>query len=337
MVLSADKLLKAYPVGSGTVPKTARDLMRDAAFGWKYGLGPPSVEDGTAPSSFIIIFDQHPKFWLTHPRRATVLRTATFAFVFQHLLILPVLKQPTYQAISEATATYWTNFAKHGDPNGEGVPAWPAFSDANPVVMYFSQTPHTARFHAGSSTSSTPISHGGEPRGRGMGKITDFRMKTLMLFCAMIAAGLLVIAQQPAPVESGSLREPLKTGATVYRGVPFAAPPIGDLRWRAPRPPIAWEGVRKADRFAPNPVQEMRESFGPWTAEYQPQGAVRSEKDRLYLTFGPGEIGRRRTSGDGVHPGRGIHRWIGQLSGVQWQEPCGRKILVVVAISSTTA
>jgi len=45
--------------------------------------------------------------------------------------------------ISEAMATYWTNFAKYGNPNGEGVPEWPAFSDANPVVMYFNQTPHT--------------------------------------------------------------------------------------------------------------------------------------------------------------------------------------------------
>ena len=42
-------------------------------------------------------------------------------------------------------ATYWANFAKRGDPNGEGVPAWPAFSDANPAVMYFAQTPHTGR------------------------------------------------------------------------------------------------------------------------------------------------------------------------------------------------
>ena len=40
-------------------------------------------------------------------------------------------------------STYWVNFAKHGDPNGKGVPAWPAFSDKNPQVMYFNQTPHT--------------------------------------------------------------------------------------------------------------------------------------------------------------------------------------------------
>lgn len=44
--------------------------------------------------------------------------------------------------ISEAMATYWTNFAKYGDPNGQGVPQWPAFSDANPAVMHFAQTPH---------------------------------------------------------------------------------------------------------------------------------------------------------------------------------------------------
>jgi para-nitrobenzyl esterase len=34
-----------------------------------------------------------------------------------------------------------------------------------------------------------------------------------------------------------------------WKGIPYAAPPVGDLRWKAPRPPEAWEGVRKADRF----------------------------------------------------------------------------------------
>ena len=39
--------------------------------------------------------------------------------------------------------TYWTNFAKYGDPNGKGVPSWPAFSDQHPELMYFAGTPHT--------------------------------------------------------------------------------------------------------------------------------------------------------------------------------------------------
>ena len=42
-----------------------------------------------------------------------------------------------------------------------------------------------------------------------------------------------------------------KTGLTVYRGIPFAAPPVGDLRWRAPQPAAKWDGVRQAAKFAP--------------------------------------------------------------------------------------
>lgn len=40
-----------------------------------------------------------------------------------------------------------------------------------------------------------------------------------------------------------------------FKGVPFAAPPIGDLRWRAPVKPAAWDGIRKADRFSPMCIQ----------------------------------------------------------------------------------
>jgi enterochelin esterase family protein len=40
-------------------------------------------------------------------------------------------------------ATYWTIFAKYGDPNGEGLPKWPAFSEQHPELMYFAGTPHT--------------------------------------------------------------------------------------------------------------------------------------------------------------------------------------------------
>jgi enterochelin esterase family protein len=45
--------------------------------------------------------------------------------------------------ISDVMVTYWTNFAKYGDPNGKGIAQWPAFSDAHPTYMYLAGTPHT--------------------------------------------------------------------------------------------------------------------------------------------------------------------------------------------------
>jgi para-nitrobenzyl esterase len=37
---------------------------------------------------------------------------------------------------------------------------------------------------------------------------------------------------------------------TVFKGIPYAEPPLGNLRWTAPRPPLSWEGVRNADHFS---------------------------------------------------------------------------------------
>ena len=41
----------------------------------------------------------------------------------------------------------------------------------------------------------------------------------------------------------------------VYAGIPFAAPPVGELRWKEPQPPASWDGVRKCDTFAPRSMQ----------------------------------------------------------------------------------
>lgn len=76
---------------------------------------------------------------------------------------------------------------------------------------------------------------------------------------------------------------PTDKGVAVFKGVPFAVPPVGDLRWRAPRDPAAWTGVRKADRFGANCMQSGGggKGFGPWTTEYIIQDPV--AEDCLYL------------------------------------------------------
>jgi para-nitrobenzyl esterase len=46
-----------------------------------------------------------------------------------------------------------------------------------------------------------------------------------------------------------------KTGLNVFKGIPYAAPPVGPLRWKPPQPAIAWQAVRKADHFGPRCMQ----------------------------------------------------------------------------------
>ena len=151
----AENLLKAYPTDSGTVPKTARDLARDAAFGWHTWIWARLQSKMGKSKAFYYYFDQHPDYPEGSPRAGYGSpHGQDVAYVFQHLDASNPQTTKTDLDISEAMATYWTNFAKHGDPSGEGVPVWPSFSDANPVVMYFSQTPHTGPVPSAGSLKS---------------------------------------------------------------------------------------------------------------------------------------------------------------------------------------
>ena len=59
------------------------------------------------------------------------------------------------------------------------------------------------------------------------------------------------VAQPEASVAEGRLAGATEDGVSVFRGVPFAAPPVGPLRWRPTQPAAAWAGVRDATRFGP--------------------------------------------------------------------------------------
>ena len=139
----AEDLIKAYPAGSNTVPKTARDLMRDAAFGWHTWTWARLQSRAGKSKVFYYYFDQHPDYPQTSPRAGYGSpHGLDVAYVFQHLNSDNPQTTKADLEISEAVSTYWVNFAKRGDPNGEGLPVWPVFSDSNPQVMHFNQTSH---------------------------------------------------------------------------------------------------------------------------------------------------------------------------------------------------
>ena len=83
------------------------------------------------------------------------------------------------------------------------------------------------------------------------------RASKFAAFLAVLTFAFTASAQtpQPVPTQAGLVQGKVEGDLTVYKGLPFAAPPVGDLRWRAPQPPVAWTGVRDADKFAPACMQ----------------------------------------------------------------------------------
>ena len=77
-------------------------------------------------------------------------------------------------------------------------------------------------------------------------------------------------------IDGGALRGSSALDVTVFKGIPYAAPPTGDNRWRAPKPVPSWHGVRDATAFGPDCMQR------PDPSDAAPLGVTPSE-DCLYL------------------------------------------------------
>jgi para-nitrobenzyl esterase len=138
-------------------------------------------------------------------------------------------------------------------------------------------------------------------------------------------------------IDSGSLRgAPTDTpGVNAYKGIPFAAPPVGNLRWRAPQPPAAWEGVRKADEFGAGCIQRKSGPFGPWSAEYISRAGMAggASEDCLYLNVWSAakSAGERRPVLVWIHGG-GFNSGSGDVP-VYDGEGLASKGLVVITIN----
>ena len=111
------------------------------------------------------------------------------------------------------------------------------------------------------------------------------RGSTVAAVIVLSASGVALAQAPQTRVEQGLLAGIPQGGAVAYLGVPYAAPPVGRQRWRAPQPAAQWTGVRAADRFGASCQQDLTPGnrLGPWTHEYLIVGPV--SEDCLFVNI----------------------------------------------------
>lgn len=161
----AESYLKFYPAGTDAQAKqSAHDLASDefiAYSTWKWIE--MHAATGNSPV-FRYQFDDALPQPASVPSRGAY-HSAEIEFVFDVLASKNLPWRPEDQRVSDLMSSYWTNFAKRGDPNGAGLPTWPAYgSQANYQVMHLCAHPyshpeeHRARYEFLDSLPHDPAS-----------------------------------------------------------------------------------------------------------------------------------------------------------------------------------
>jgi para-nitrobenzyl esterase len=95
-------------------------------------------------------------------------------------------------------------------------------------------------------------------------------------------------------------------GIIAYKGLPFAAPPVGDLRWKEPQPVVPWEGVKKADTYGDAASQTTWDPESFYGREWRASGSVPFTENCLYLnvwTPAAGKTGKKLPVAMWIHGG----------------------------------
>lgn len=145
----------------------------------------------------------------------------------------------------------------------------------------------------------------------------------LLAICAVAPA----LAQ--VKIESGSLSgATTNAGIRVFKGIPFAAPPVGDFRWRPPQPPAKWSGVRKADKFSDSCVQALTRSREPWTKEFMVQNEASEDCLCLNVWTGAKNATEKRPVLLWIHGG-GFTEGSGEIITYDGEELAKKGVIVV--------
>ena len=165
----------------------------------------------------------------------------------------------TSDVFAMATAVLFQSSVQHfalAPNNIYDAPAW-AIQFMKDVPTLWDET----RYIAGVTSDKTPLKEKILSRKASEHFSFLFPPSSFLEYSDSDAIVMVADAQEPllrTHVETGDVEGVLEGGLAVYKAIPYAAPPVGNLRWRAPQPAKAWEGVRKCDTFGPLPPQPTR-------------------------------------------------------------------------------
>jgi para-nitrobenzyl esterase len=104
--------------------------------------------------------------------------------------------------------------------------------------------------------------------------------KILILAFSLFTCSL--FAQTKVKTAQGVVEGYKHDNVRIFKGIPFAAPPVGALRWRAPQPAANWTGVKRCTEFSASPIQNTPAPFYCWSEEFIAKPEPLNE-DCLYL------------------------------------------------------
>ena len=170
--------------------------------------------------------------------------------------------------------------------------------------------------------------------------IVQVTMKKIIFGLLALAAVMVDCQQQKSEnpvlsIEGGQVQgvEADIEGVYVYRGIPYAAPPIRELRWKAPQPVVPWEGIMIADKFG-HPGYQSVHYPGGYTTEWGYGEESPYSEDCLYLnvwTKAPGQVDKKLPVALWIHGGGYREGWGSEpeFDGQEW----AAKDVVLVSIN----
>ena len=160
-------------------------------------------------------------------------------------------------------------------------------------------------------------------------------MKIILFSCLLFLTAFAFVPNRAAAVngivktDSGSLEgTTMPSGIRVFKGIPYAAPPIGDLRWRPPQPPAKWDSMRKADKFSDSCMQSLRRTGYPWTKEFMVQNEASEDCLCLNVWTGAKAASEKRPVLVWMHGGA-FYEGSGEIITYDGEELAKKGVIVV--------